>query len=72
MVYIKLVIMIGEKMGREKIIALFNNKGGVSKTTTTYNLGWMLALLENRVLIIDSDPQCNLTGVSINSTRETN
>lgn len=71
MVYIKLVIMIGEKMGREKIIALFNNKGGVSKTTTTYNLGWMLALLGKRVLIIDSDPQCNLTGVSINSTRET-
>ena len=39
MVYIKLVIMIGEKMGREKIIALFNNKGGVSKTTTTYTFG---------------------------------
>lgn len=57
-------------MGKEKIIALFNNKGGVSKTTTTYNLGWMLALLGKKTLIIDSDPQCNLTGLSVNSSKE--
>lgn len=57
-------------MGKEKIIALFNNKGGVSKTTTTYNLGWMLTELGNKVLMVDSDPQCNLTGLSINSIKE--
>ena len=57
-------------MGKEKIVALFNNKGGVSKTTTTYMLGWMFAQLGKRTLIIDSDPQCNLTGVCINSSKE--
>ncbi|MCA2215826.1 ParA family protein [Jidongwangia harbinensis] len=44
-------------------IALFNHKGGVSKTTTVFNLGWMLAEKGHRVLIVDSDPQCNLTGM---------
>jgi cellulose biosynthesis protein BcsQ len=44
-------------------IALFNHKGGVSKTTTVFNLGWMLAEQGQRVLMIDSDPQCNLTGM---------
>lgn len=53
-----------------KVIALFNNKGGVSKTTTTFNLGWMLSLLGKKVLIVDSDPQCNLTGLCINITKE--
>ncbi len=44
------------------VISLFNHKGGVSKTTTTFNLGWALADLGHRVLIVDGDPQCNLTG----------
>ena len=44
-------------------IALFNHKGGVSKTTTTFNLGWMLAEKGKRVIIVDTDPQCNLTGM---------
>lgn len=44
------------------IISLFNHKGGVSKTTTTFNLGWALANEGKRVLIVDGDPQCNLTG----------
>ena len=44
-------------------IALFNHKGGVSKTTTTFNLGWMLATKGKKVLIVDCDPQCNLTGM---------
>jgi len=46
-----------------KTIALFNHKGGVSKTTTTFNLGWMLAEKGSRVVMIDTDPQCNLTGL---------
>ena len=44
-------------------IALFNHKGGVSKTTTTFHLGWMLAELGKKVIIVDTDPQCNLTGM---------
>lgn len=44
-----------------KQIALFNHKGGVSKTTTTFNLGWMLANKGKRVIIVDCDPQCHLT-----------
>ncbi len=49
-----------------QIISLFNHKGGVSKTTTTFNLGWMLAKMGKRTVIVDTDPQCNLTGVVLN------
>jgi len=44
-------------------IALFNHKGGVSKTTTTFHLGWMLAEMGKKVILVDADPQCNLTGL---------
>jgi len=44
-------------------ISLFNHKGGVSKTTTTFNLGWKLAEQGKCVLLVDADPQCNLTGL---------
>lgn len=46
-----------------KTIAFFNNKGGVSKTTTCFNVGWMLAARGHRVVLVDADPQCNLTGM---------
>ena len=46
-------------------IAMFNHKGGVSKTTTCFNLGWMLAEKGKTVLIVDCDPQCNLTGMAL-------
>ena len=46
-----------------KSICFFNHKGGVSKTTTAYNLGWALSQLDKRVLLVDLDPQCNLTGL---------
>lgn len=54
----------------KKIIALFNNKGGVSKTTTTFHLGWKLAEMGYKTLIVDTDPQCNLTGLCLNSDKE--
>jgi cellulose biosynthesis protein BcsQ len=51
-------------------IALFNHKGGVSKTTTTFNLGWMLASKGKRVILVDTDPQCNLTGIALGEETE--
>jgi hypothetical protein len=48
-----------------KVIALFNHKGGVGKTTSTLSLGWKLAETGKRVLLIDADPQCSLTGTLV-------
>jgi chromosome partitioning protein len=44
-----------------KIIALYNNKGGVSKTTTNFNLAVYLSTIGKKVLVVDCDPQCNMT-----------
>ena len=53
-----------------KTISLFNNKGGVSKTTTAFHLGWKLAEMGHKTLIVDTDPQCNLTGLCLNTDKE--
>ena len=42
------------------IVTMYNNKGGVSKTTTIYNLAVFLAE-QDKVLLVDCDPQCNAT-----------
>jgi cellulose biosynthesis protein BcsQ len=52
-----------------KRLVLFNHKGGVSKTTTVYNVGWMLAK-KHRVLLVDADPQCNLTSLMLRDNFE--
>lgn len=44
-----------------KIISLFNNKGGVGKTTLAFHLSNILAEMGHKTLMIDLDPQCNLT-----------
>jgi cellulose biosynthesis protein BcsQ len=44
------------------VLSFFNNKGGVGKTTLTGNIAAYFALeMEKRVLVIDCDPQCNIT-----------
>lgn len=44
-----------------QILSVFNNKGGVGKTTLTYHVAQALSDMGKKVLLIDADPQCNLT-----------
>jgi len=55
------LVPLGEGQVTAEVIAFANQKGGVAKTTTTLNLGVALRETGKRVLIIDLDPQGNLT-----------
>jgi cellulose biosynthesis protein BcsQ len=48
-----------------KAVSVFNNKGGVGKTTLTFHLGYALAEMGKKVLLVDLDPQCNLSIYSL-------
>jgi chromosome partitioning protein len=52
-----------------KTIALFNNKGGVGKTSLLYHLAHMFALRGRRVVAADLDPQANLSGMFLQDDR---
>jgi chromosome partitioning protein len=52
-----------------KTIALFNNKGGVGKTSLVYHLGFMFSELGCRVVLADLDPQANLSTICLTEER---
>ena len=51
------------------VIAFFNNKGGVGKTSMVYHLAWMFSDCGLRVIAADLDPQCNLTASFLDDDR---
>lgn len=52
-----------------KVFSVFNNKGGVGKTTLTFHLAHSLAAQGYKILMIDADPQCNLTIYSVDQEK---
>lgn len=56
-------------MSHTPIVAFFNNKGGVGKTTLVYHLAWMFAELGATTVAADLDPQANLTTAFVDEER---
>ncbi|MCX7726916.1 MAG: AAA family ATPase [Chitinispirillaceae bacterium] len=52
-----------------KILLFFNNKGGVGKTTLVYHLSWMFSELKKKTIVLDLDPQSNLTSMLLTQER---
>jgi chromosome partitioning protein len=55
-------------LGMSKIVSIFNNKGGVGKTTYLFHVAHALADVGQRVLMVDCDSQCNLTAYCLEDT----
>ena len=51
------------------VLTFFNNKGGVGKTSLVYHVSWMLSQISHTVLVVDLDPQANLTAAFLGETR---
>jgi cellulose biosynthesis protein BcsQ len=51
------------------ILAFFNNKGGVGKTSLVYHMAWMYADMGRTVVAVDLDPQANLTAAFLDEDR---
>lgn len=60
-----MTLAVGADRPSARRLAIFNHKGGVGKTTLTMNIAAVLARSGRRVLVVDSDPQCNLTSYLI-------
>jgi chromosome partitioning protein len=53
-----------------KVLTFYNHKGGVSKTTSIFNLAHYLADVGAKTLVVDADPQCNITELLLSQTIE--
>jgi len=62
---------IGQNLPEDgmKSVAFFNNKGGVGKTSLVYHIAWMLADHGIKTLVVDFDPQANLTAMFLDEER---
>ncbi|MCP3775216.1 AAA family ATPase [Paenibacillus sp. MZ04-78.2] len=54
-----------------KIVTFYNHKGGVSKTTSIFNLAHLLAEKKKKTLVVDADPQCNITEILLSPVIDT-
>ena len=51
------------------VLTFFNNKGGVGKTSLVYHLSWMYAKMGKKVVVVDLDPQANLTAAFLDEDK---